>query len=89
MELDKRCVILRAKCDRLTMVQLLALTRQRGNICLAMLSSLILSTEWLTPKKMYANFFPLSAAAKPISDKEKSDKSALEHTLKIPTNVCS
>lgn len=30
---------------------------------------------------MYANFFPLSAAAKPISDKEKSDKSALEHTL--------
>lgn len=41
------------------------------------------------PKKMYANFFPLSAAAKPISDKEKSDKSALEHTLKIPTNVCS
>lgn len=44
MELDKRCVILRAKCDRLTMVQLLALTRQRGNICLAILSSLILST---------------------------------------------
>ena len=44
MELDKRCVILRAKCDRLTMVRLLALTRQRGNICLSMLSSLILST---------------------------------------------
>lgn len=41
------------------------------------------------PKKNVCKFFPLSAAAKPISDEEKSDKSALEHTLKIPTNVCS